>query len=270
MVLHMLNKAIEIATKAHAGQVDKGGNPYIFHPLRVMLSRGSELEQICAVLHDVVEDTPITLEEVAKQGFSDEIIEALDCLTKRAGENYDAYIDRVLTNQTACSVKLADLCDNIDLTRIKNPMDKDKERIKKYNEAAYKISEALPMADDIENARVISIDGCVEIQPFMTQDDFLNRFIRFVESQGWFFGGGTEDITNKEQSTIQDNSDLAELISQLPEPEKNAIKTFAERLFIANDPDYVKLTPKEKRELDAAMQDTETITLEELKNELEL
>jgi len=266
----MLNKAIEIATKAHAGQVDKEGNPYIFHPLRVMLTCDDELEQTCAVLHDVVKDTSITLEELAKQGFSDKIIEVLDCLTKRDGESYDAYIDRVLTNQTACSVKLADLCDNMDLTRIKNPTDKDEERIKKYNEAAYKISEALPMADDIENARVISIDGCVEIQPFMTEDDFLHRFIRFVESQGWFFGGGTEDITNKEQSTAQDTLDLAKIINQLSEADKKAIETIVERLIIANDPDCVKLTPKEKIELDAAMQDTETYTLEEVEKGLGL
>jgi len=194
----MLNKAIEIATKAHAGQVDKSGNPYILHPLRVMLACESEIERICAVLHDVIEDTPITLEDIKKQGFSDEIIDVLDCLTRRGGESYDNFIDRILLNDTACHVKLADLCDNMDLTRISNPTAKDEERIKKYNEAAYKISESLPLNDGIENRRVISINGCVEIQPFMTHDDFLNRFICFVESHGWYFGGGTEDVTNKE------------------------------------------------------------------------
>ena len=68
----MLNKAIEIATKAHVGQVDKSGNPCILHPLRVMLACESEIERICAVLHDVIEDIPITLEDIKKQGFSDE------------------------------------------------------------------------------------------------------------------------------------------------------------------------------------------------------
>ncbi|OPX92157.1 MAG: hypothetical protein A4E52_00098 [Pelotomaculum sp. PtaB.Bin013] len=86
----------------------------------------------------------------------------------------------------------------MDLTRISNPTAKDEERMKRYNEAAYRISESLPLSDGIEDRRIISINGCVEIQPFMTHDDFLNRFIRFVESHGWYFGGGTEDVTGKE------------------------------------------------------------------------
>ena len=139
----MLNKAIQIAVKAHEGQVDKGGNPYILHPLRVMLSCNSEIERICAVLHDVVEDTPVTFEEIREQGFSDEIVNALGCLTRHKGESYDDFIRRVLKNKIACSVKLADLADNMDLTRISSPTDKDERRIKKYKKAFYKISEAL-------------------------------------------------------------------------------------------------------------------------------
>jgi len=139
----MLNKAIEIATRAHAGQVDKAGEPYILHPLRVMLSCKNELERICAVLHDVVEDSEITFDDLRKEGFSEDIITVLDCLTKRRGESYDEFIDRVLKNETACRVKLADLRDNMDLTRIKDPKDKDFERIKKYKEAADRILDAL-------------------------------------------------------------------------------------------------------------------------------
>lgn len=126
----MLNKAIQIAVKAHEGQVDKGGNPYILHSLRVMLSCNSEIERICAVLHDVVEDTPVTFEDIREQGFSDEIVNALDCLTRHKGESYDDFIRRVLKNKIACSVKLADLADNMDLTRISSPTDKDERRIK--------------------------------------------------------------------------------------------------------------------------------------------
>ena len=198
--INMLNKAIEMAIKAHNGQVDKGGNPYIFHPLRVMLSRQNEKEQICGVLHDVVEDTPITLDELAQEGFSKDIIDTLNCLTRREGENYDEYIDRVITNKIASNVKLADLCDNMDLTRIKNPTAADKERVKKYNKAAYKISKAL-LNEDTSNfqidTRTIKIDGCVEIQSYLTCDDFLNCFIRFVESHGWLFGGGIDEVTDK-------------------------------------------------------------------------
>jgi len=194
----MLNKPIEIANRAHSEQVDKGGEPYILHPLRVMLSRKNELERICAVLHDVVEDSDITFDDLRKEGFSEEVITILDCLTKHADESYDEFINRILTNETACHVKLADLCDNMDLTRIENPTEQDNERIKKYVKAAERISDALPMPDGIKNERVIKINGCVSIQPCMTHDDFLERFIRFVESHGWYFGGGTEDVTDKE------------------------------------------------------------------------
>lgn len=85
--LNLLNRAIEIATRAHAGQVDKAGAPYILHPLRVMLSRENELERICAVLHDVVEDSDISFDDLRKEGFSEELIIVLDCLTKRKGES---------------------------------------------------------------------------------------------------------------------------------------------------------------------------------------
>jgi len=194
----MLNKAIEIAAKAHAGQVDKGGNPYILHPLRVMLNCEKETAQICAVLHDVVEDTKITLNDLKADGFNDEIIAALECLTKRDGESYDDFIGRVLTNETACRVKLADLADNMNLVRIPNPTEKDKERIKKYNEATDRISEALPYADAIPDCRLVEINGVAEIHPNVSFDQFTDMFIGFIESHGWFFGGGYKDITDDE------------------------------------------------------------------------
>lgn len=194
----MLNKAIEIATRAHAGQVDKAGESYILHPLRVMLTRETELERICAVLHDVIEDTNITFDNLRNEGFPEDVITVLDCLTKRDGEDYDAFIDRVLKNETACSVKLADLCDNMNLTRIQNPTEKDKERVQKYNKASERILDALPMSEGIKSERVIKIDGCVSVQPYISHDDFLKRFIAFVEMHGWYFGGGTEDVTDKE------------------------------------------------------------------------
>ncbi len=192
----MLNRAIEIANRAHKGQVDKAGAPYILHPLRVMMTQENEIERICAVLHDVVEDSDITLDDIREEGFSEEVVEVLDCLTKRAGESYNNFIGRILGNETACRVKLADLCDNMDITRIKNPTDMDTERIEKYQEAADRILDALPIAENIENARVIEINGCVSIQPYLSHDEFLNRCIRFVEMNGWFFGGGTEDVTD--------------------------------------------------------------------------
>lgn len=194
----MLNKAIEIAARAHAGQTDKGGHPYILHPLRVMLNCESEPAKICAILHDVIEDTNITVDDLRAEGFGDEIIASLECLTKQDDESYDDFIGRVLTNETACRVKLADLADNMDLTRIENPSEKDKERIKKYNDAADRISEALPYADAIPDCRLVEINGVAEIHPNVSSDQFMDMFIRFIESHGWFFGGGFKDVTDEE------------------------------------------------------------------------
>lgn len=198
----MLNKAIEIASKAHAGQIDKGGNPYILHPLRVMINFcGSENEvvKICAVLHDVIEDTDVTLDNLRMEGFSEEIVSALDCLTKRDGENYDAFISRVLTNEIACKVKCGDLADNMNLTRIPNPTEKDKERIKKYSKASERLMDALPYADAIPDCRLVEINGVVEVPPIISIDQFSDMFISFIEAHGWFFGGGYKDITEDEK-----------------------------------------------------------------------
>mgnify|MGYP000015291418 FL=1 len=114
----MLNKALDIAYKAHLGQIDKAGAPYILHPMRVVLHCQTEDEKIVALLHDVVEDTPITLEELKTQGFSDDVLAALKCLTKIKGEDYQTFIQRVATNPLAVKVKIQDLKDNMDLSRL--------------------------------------------------------------------------------------------------------------------------------------------------------
>ena len=192
----MLNKAIEIANRAHTGQVDKGGEPYILHPLRVMMSLTNEVERICAVLHDVIEDSKLTFEDLRSEGFSEEILSALDCLTKRHGESYNDFICRIISNETACRVKLADLSDNMNTARIKNPSEKDQERLIKYRDATNKILQALQAKDKPADERIIKIDGYVSIQPFLKVDDFLDRFIDFVEINGWYFGGTTNDLTD--------------------------------------------------------------------------
>lgn len=150
----MLNKAIEIANLAHKGQIDKGGAPYILHPLRVMMTRENEIERICAVLHDVVEDSDITFNDFRCEGFSEEVVDVLDCLTKRTGEKYDEFINRVISNRIACRVKLADLRDNMDTSRIKNPSEKDIERMKKYQDAEKQILDALSIEDRLNEERV--------------------------------------------------------------------------------------------------------------------
>ena len=135
----MLEKAIQCAIQAHAGQTDKAGTPYILHPLRIMMKMGNELEMITAVLHDVVEDTPLTLADLRAEGFSEEIIAAVDHLTRREGEDYDLFIDRVRHNPTAVRVKLADLEDNMDIRRLENLTERDIQRIKKYHASRAKL-----------------------------------------------------------------------------------------------------------------------------------
>jgi len=198
----MLSEAIGIAARAHAGQVDKGKKPYILHPLRAMLNYCSchdEATQICAVLHDVVEDTDITLDDLRAEGFSEEVLVALDHLTKRAGESYEDFISRVLQNKIACRVKIADLADNMDLMRIPNPTAKDKERLKKYAIAADRITEVLPGVEEIPNRRLVAINGVVEVHPHISEDQFIDMYIRFVEMHGWFFGGSYQDVTNDKE-----------------------------------------------------------------------
>jgi len=128
-----LERAIQIAAEAHAGQVDKGGSPYILHPLRVMMAMETEGERIVAVLHDVIEDCPRWPEaRLYVEGFSAEVLEALEALTRRPDEDYTGFIDRIAVNPLASRVKLADMMDNANLKRIPNPTAADHERAKKY------------------------------------------------------------------------------------------------------------------------------------------
>lgn len=130
-----LERAIAIALEAHQGQLDKAGAPYVLHPLRVMLRLKSEPARIAAVLHDVVEDSNWTLEGLAREGFSAEVLAALECLTKQEGEAYEAFMERVKTNPLAMDVKKADLLDNLDLLRLPELSEKDLTRLAKYHRA---------------------------------------------------------------------------------------------------------------------------------------
>ena len=135
-----LDRAIELAKQHHEGQTDKAGKPYIEHPLRVMNQVESEEEKIVAVLHDIVEDTNISLNDLRNEGFSEEVVSAVECLTKQDGENYDSYIERISFNPLAVKIKLADLEDNRDLTRLPQVTDKDLERLEKYDKALEKLT----------------------------------------------------------------------------------------------------------------------------------
>lgn len=127
-----LERAIEIAARAHGGQTDKAGKCYILHPLRVMLHVDTVDEQIVAVLHDTLEDTPVTADMLRTEGFSEEILVALDALTKRDGETRIQAAYRAAANPLARRVKLADNADNSDLSRIPKPTEADYARLAEY------------------------------------------------------------------------------------------------------------------------------------------
>ncbi len=130
-----LERAITIACKAHEGQTDKSGKPYILHPLRLMLQFDDIEAQIVAVLHDTVEDSDVSLDDLKREGLSATIVEAIECLTKRDGEKYMDFIRRLSQNPLARKVKMADLKDNMNILRLKSIQDKDLDRLKKYHEA---------------------------------------------------------------------------------------------------------------------------------------
>lgn len=127
-----IEQAIAFAATKHMGQVDKANAPYILHPLRVMLSVPTIQQKIVAVLHDVLEDTNTTVDELYELGCDNDIVEAILALTKLKGESRTEAAKRTLQNPIARVVKIADINDNMDLSRIHSPTDKDFERIKEY------------------------------------------------------------------------------------------------------------------------------------------
>lgn len=138
-----LEETILLATEAHQGQVDKAGQPYILHPLRLMMTMPDETSQIVALLHDVVEDTPITFDDLRQRGYSETIISALDCLTRREDETYQQFVERAKANPIARRVKLADIEDNMDVRRLKSISEKDLERLQRYRDAWQFLREVL-------------------------------------------------------------------------------------------------------------------------------
>ena len=141
-----LEHFIVIAVGAHAGQVDKGGHPYIMHPLRVMLKCKTLEEQIVAVLHDLLEDTRWSkygVYSLEREGLTPVMSAALTCLTRSSGESYEEFIERIALNPLATRVKLADLEDNMDLTRLETIQPHDLSRQKKYQRAKARLEIAL-------------------------------------------------------------------------------------------------------------------------------
>ena len=131
----LLRRAVAIAERQHAGQVDKAGRAYIEHPMRVMAAMDTDAERIVAVLHDVIEDGDVTLAQLADEGFPSYLLAALDAVTKRAGETYEDFVARAALDPIGRRVKIADLRDNADLSRIAQPTPADLARAEKYRRA---------------------------------------------------------------------------------------------------------------------------------------
>ncbi len=130
-----IEKALSVALKAHSGQKDKAGQPYILHPIRVMQRVESYQAKIVALLHDVLEDSDFSLADLKEIGFAPQVLEALVCLTKAENEDYFDYLKRIAQNALAKEVKKADLQDNLDVTRLMVLTEKDRERLNKYLKA---------------------------------------------------------------------------------------------------------------------------------------
>lgn len=133
--------AFETAKEAHAGQTDKAGLDYILHPLQVAAEVTTDEEKAVALLHDIIEDTDVTASELLAKGLPDNVVEAVEALTKKHNQNYAAYMAGVKKNRLATAVKLADLKHNSDLSRLEKITQKDRERAEKYRKAIEYLSD---------------------------------------------------------------------------------------------------------------------------------
>ena len=131
----MVNLALSIARQAHEGQLDKAGVDYIKHPIYVASQVETEEEKTVALLHDVLEDSSVTAEELLIAGLPETVVTTVQVLTKQTGQDYQTYLQAVKSNPLACRVKLADLKHNSDLSRLTSITEKDRERLKKYKKA---------------------------------------------------------------------------------------------------------------------------------------
>ena len=131
----LTKKALKLCFEAHKNQVDKTGLPYVFHPFHLAEQMDSEIAVVCALLHDVVEDTPLSLQDIAEMGFPREAVEVLALLTHEEGVPYMEYVQKIKHNPIARQVKIADLQHNSDLTRLDTVDEWAQRRTAKYSEA---------------------------------------------------------------------------------------------------------------------------------------
>ena len=156
----LLYKTLEIVLKLFNGKVDKSGIPYVVHLMKVYEGVSDYNEKIVALMHDIVEDTDVTLNELKEFGYNDELLEMLSYLTKNKGEYYPDYIERLISSNNihVLNIKLSDLRHNMDIGRIKNPTMNDYERINKrympaYNKIQSKLEELLNEKNKIKEIK---------------------------------------------------------------------------------------------------------------------
>ena len=131
----LLEKAVTLAVKAHAGQRDKSGEPYVLHPLRMMLRSATFEEKLTSILHDVIEDSDYTLEDLRDEGCPDEVLVAIDHLSRRKDESYEEFVERAITNPLARKVKIKDLEDKMNLRHYAQIDEKTSQKLSKYHRA---------------------------------------------------------------------------------------------------------------------------------------
>jgi (p)ppGpp synthase/HD superfamily hydrolase len=141
-----IEDAIALAVRAHRGQKDRAGAPYILHPLRMMFRVETDAEKMAAVLHDVVEDTDWTLDDLRAEGFPEEVVAAVDHLTRREAESYEEFVRRAAVHPVARRVKIADLEDNMDVRRMGTVTAEDGDRLTRYHRAWRSLTADLPGA----------------------------------------------------------------------------------------------------------------------------
>ena len=133
--MKLIERSLNIALRAYAGKTDKAGREYIHHPLRVMAKMKTDLEMSVALLHDVIEDSDITAEQLLAEGIPAEVVEAVVCVSKNENESYQDFVARAKKNKLAAKIKIADIEDNIDVLRLASLDETDLARIKKYHSA---------------------------------------------------------------------------------------------------------------------------------------
>ena len=151
--LPLLLRAIDLASTHHLSQRDKGGERYFGHPVRVAENCDTDEQRIVALMHDLLEDTPVTAQQLLDDGFPTHIVEAVQALTRQPGETYEQFIDRLSPNAIARRVKIADLLDNMDVTRLPVLTDDDCRRLQKYHRSWRKLLAVAQAAGDPENAK---------------------------------------------------------------------------------------------------------------------